>query len=217
VAQLSPKTPFKYIYTQMHTDFLFGTSSHLVMWRFLAWLMIFETNLRIRACLYTAFPFQLELPPYPYNKSRGIQLNILDNINPYTLDSSDIDTYLDTPVVQWKRPARKQANEIDQIEWVLNYWGANQFEFPLMAQAAQRYLAIPRSEVDVERLFNVGRDVLGIRRHSMNAETLGLLILLKDSHRRLRDAELEREAFLSQSSVERISIKISIKWHCEYY
>jgi hypothetical protein len=79
---------------------------------------------------------------------------------------------------------------------VLNYWGANQYEFPLIAQAARRYLAIPGSEVDVERLFNVGRDVLGIRRYSMNAETLGPLGLLKDSHRRLRDTELEREAFL---------------------
>jgi hypothetical protein len=65
-----------------------------------------------------------------------------------------------------------------------------------MAQATRRYLAIPRSEVDVERLFNVGRDVLGIRCHSMNIETLGLLVLLKDSHRRLQDVELEREAFL---------------------
>jgi hypothetical protein len=72
----------------------------------------------------------------------------------------------------------------------------NQYEFPLIAQAVQRYLAIPGSEVDVERLFNVGRDVLGIRRYSMNTETLGLLVLLKDSHRRLRDAELEQEAFL---------------------
>jgi hypothetical protein len=78
--------------------------------------------IRIQAYLHTAFPFQPELPPHPYDKSRGIQLDILDDINPYTLDSSDIDTYLDTPVVQWKRPAGKQANEIDQIEWVLNYW-----------------------------------------------------------------------------------------------
>jgi hypothetical protein len=35
----------------MYTDFLFGTSSHLVMWRFLAWLMIFETNLRTRVVI----------------------------------------------------------------------------------------------------------------------------------------------------------------------
>jgi len=78
----------------------------------------------------------------------------------------------------------------------LNYWGANQFEFPLMAQAARRYLAIPGSEVDVERLFSIGRDVLGIRRHSLNGETMQLLILLKDSHRRLQEVKEQRAEYV---------------------
>jgi hypothetical protein len=53
-----------------------------------------------------------------------------------------------------------------------------------MAQAAQDYLAIPASEVDVERLFNVGRDILGIGRFSMSGNTLRTIMMLKDALRR---------------------------------
>jgi hypothetical protein len=47
-----------------------------------------------------------------------------------------------------------------------------------MAKAARRYLAIPASEVAVERLFSAGRDLLGIRRHSMTGEAMRFLMLL---------------------------------------
>jgi hypothetical protein len=62
----------------------------------------------------------------------------------------------------------------------VNYWDANKSEFPGMAAAARDYLAIPASEVDIERLFSIGRDILGVRRWSMNADTMGILIILRD-------------------------------------
>ena len=52
-----------------------------------------------------------------------------------------------------------------------------------MAKVAQYHLAIPAIEVDIERLFNGGRDVLGIRRFSMKGKTLGPLIRPKDAVR----------------------------------
>ncbi len=56
-----------------------------------------------------------------------------------------------------------------------------------MAQAARDYLPIPSSEVDIERLFNVGRDILGIRRFAMSGNTMRTMILLKDALR-MREA-----------------------------
>ena len=53
-----------------------------------------------------------------------------------------------------------------------------------MAAIARDYLPIPGAEVDVERLFNVARDVLGLRRSSLGADTLRALILVKDYLRR---------------------------------
>jgi hypothetical protein len=52
-----------------------------------------------------------------------------------------------------------------------------------MAKAARDYLAIPASEVAVERLFSAGRDLLGIRRHSMKADTMRMLMLMNDVYR----------------------------------
>jgi hypothetical protein len=45
---------------------------------------------------------------------------------------------------------------------------------------ARDYLLIPGAEVDVKRLFNVTRDILGLRRTSLGADTLRALILVKD-------------------------------------
>jgi hypothetical protein len=45
---------------------------------------------------------------------------------------------------------------------------------------ARDYLLIPKAEVDVKRLFNVTRDILGLRQTSLRADTLRALILVKD-------------------------------------
>jgi hypothetical protein len=53
-----------------------------------------------------------------------------------------------------------------------------------MFAVARDYLPIPGAKVDIERLFNIARDILGLRRMSMSSGTLHALILLKDQLRR---------------------------------
>jgi hypothetical protein len=50
----------------------------------------------------------------------------------------------------------------DQIMWILNYWLGNKWDFPLMFEVARDYIAIAALEVDIERLFNIGRDMLRV-------------------------------------------------------
>jgi hypothetical protein len=52
-----------------------------------------------------------------------------------------------------------------------------------MAAAARDYLAIPASEVLVERLFSAGRDMIGLRRFSLHSNTMQQLSLLRHSIR----------------------------------
>ena len=78
-----------------------------------------------------------------------------------------------------------------QVQWVLNWWKEHKQEFPLMFAVARDYLPILGAEVDVERLFNIARDILGLRRMSMSAETLRALILLKDYMRREADGQVQ--------------------------
>ncbi len=59
-----------------------------------------------------------------------------------------------------------------------------------MAQAACDFLGILGSEVDIERLFSVGRDILGVRRGSMKIDTFKALILLKDALKRERNGQV---------------------------
>jgi hypothetical protein len=54
--------------------------------------------------------------------------------------------------------------------WILNWWNANKSQYKCMALAAREILAIPASEVDCERLFNEGRDLLAIRRYAMSVK-----------------------------------------------
>jgi hypothetical protein len=92
----------------------------------------------------------------------------------------DIDRYLDAPPVSWSHHMIDDADE----EWVLKWWKANVFSFPLMAEAARDYLPIPSAEVGIEREFSNARDVLGLRRHCLNAETMRWLMLLKGQYQK---------------------------------
>ena len=89
---------------------------------------------------------------------------------------SDIDLYFNSPWVQ--------MIDMKDSNWLCNWWRTNKAEYPRMAAAARDYLAIPASEVAVERLFNAGRDILGIRRHSISSETMRMLMLMDDVNRK---------------------------------
>ena len=49
-----------------------------------------------------------------------------------------------------------------------------------MFQVTRDYLPILGAEVDVKRLFNIAREILGLRQTSMSIETLRALVLVKD-------------------------------------
>ncbi len=53
----------------------------------------------------------------------------------------------------------------------------NTFAYPLIAQAVRDFLPVPSAEVGIERVFSGGRDVLGLWRQSMSAETMQWLML----------------------------------------
>ena len=61
---------------------------------------------------------------------------------------------------------------------------------PLMAKAAQDYLPILSAEVGIEHEFSNARDVLGLRRHCLNAETMRWLMLLKGQYQKQRSKKV---------------------------
>ncbi|KAK9348987.1 hypothetical protein V1522DRAFT_397069 [Lipomyces starkeyi] len=53
----------------------------------------------------------------------------------------------------------------------------------MSGMAAAAYLPIRASGVSVERLFNSGRDLPGLRGNSLSAETMRRLVLLRDVYK----------------------------------
>ncbi|PMD12843.1 hypothetical protein NA56DRAFT_586567, partial [Hyaloscypha hepaticicola] len=53
-------------------------------------------------------------------------------------------------------------------------------EFPRIVIIVYDYLPIPGTEIDMERLFNITRDILDFRRGVIKGEILRALILIKD-------------------------------------
>lgn len=82
---------------------------------------------------------------------------------------SDIDQYFDSP--------RVAITGTEGPDWLYNWWRTHRGEYH---QMAREFLAIPASEVSVERLFSAGRDLLGIRRLRLGADTMRILMLMKD-------------------------------------
>ena len=52
-----------------------------------------------------------------------------------------------------------------------------------MSQVARDYLPIPLAEVDVERLFSEGRDLMGLRRYSMAPDTMIAAMMARYNYR----------------------------------
>jgi hAT family C-terminal dimerisation region len=138
---------------------------------------------RIQKFLKATYRVEPELPPQRNEASthKSLEYEFLEEYESTWDDSTenDIDRYFNTPPVKFVLDKKE-----DQTIWALNYWLGNKWDFPLMFEVARDYMAVAASEVDIERLFSGGRDMLGVRRWSLQAKTMRSLTLLKDDLKR---------------------------------
>jgi len=90
---------------------------------------------------------------------------------------NDVDRYFNTALVEVDRDNEESSQD---PQWVINYWIAQEKAYPIMARVARDILSIVAAEVDVERIFSTGRDIVGIRRQSLHGETIQMLSMLKN-------------------------------------
>lgn len=110
-------------------------------------------------------------------KPQSIEDRVLQKLQPQKKQRSDIDRYFEEDLVTVHESVTKEK------DWLFSWWRMYRDEYPRMAAAARDYLAVPASEVAVERLFSRGRDLLGVRRYSLNAETMRRVMLLRDAYK----------------------------------
>lgn len=133
----------------------------------------------VKETLHTQYPLK-HSPDLPVTKidqstkRQNLEARVLQKLQPQVLQRSDIDRYFEEGVVTVDESVTKEE------DWLFSWWNMHKDEYPRMAAAARDYLAIPAAEVAVERLFSRGRDLIGLRRHSLNGETMRKLTLLRD-------------------------------------
>ncbi|KAJ5982209.1 hypothetical protein N7451_012309 [Penicillium sp. IBT 35674x] len=107
-------------------------------------------------------------------KRQNLEARVLQKLQPQVTQRSDVDRYFEEGVVTVDESITKQE------DWLFSWWNMHKDEYPRMAAAARDYLGIPAAEVAVERMFSHGRDLIGLRRHALNGETIRKLTLLRD-------------------------------------
>ena len=88
-------------------------------------------------------------------------------------ETDEVNEWLNFAPIQEYVPDRMTAEQ--DIKWLQAWWRTNRFKYPRMAKIARRYLSVPASEVEVERLFSRGRDLLGLRRYALQPATIKML------------------------------------------
>lgn len=83
---------------------------------------------------------------------------------------SEAERYLDSPPMRNTKEIKSDP---------LKAWRLLQHEYPTLAKMASDILAIPASEVGVERLFNIGRDVCHYRRNRLEGKTIEDIMMVK--------------------------------------
>jgi hAT family C-terminal dimerisation region len=133
----------------------------------------------IKNVLNQQYPAIESIVPPRSPKRQTLEARLLSKIQSPSISSSksDINRYFDDPIAQIDDSVALEPN------WLFNWWKLRKSEYPCMAAAARDYLAIPASEVACERLFSAGRDMIGLRRFSLNPSTMRQLSLLRASIR----------------------------------
>ncbi len=72
-----------------------------------------------------------------------------------------------------------RQNKKAQTAQTLQYWAMMATHFPLLANTACRFLCIPPSSADAERLFSAAGDVVTAKRNRLAPEAADVLIFIE--------------------------------------
>ena len=89
---------------------------------------------------------------------------------------------------------------------VLEFWRANKYKFPLLAQAAKKWLCVPASSAPSERAFSAGGGIVSYKRTKLQPEQVEKLLYIQQNYpkvqikRWLLTSQDEKEEFFEEAS-----------------
>ncbi|KAI1003296.1 hypothetical protein K3495_g4915 [Podosphaera aphanis] len=114
---------------------------------------------------------------------KTIQVRMQRRTRKFLSSQSSIDRYFNENPISY-------TTETESKDWVMKWWLNHQREYPALTAAAKVFLCILISTVSVERLFNTGRDMLGLRWHKLDPDSIRMLMIL---YHNLKQKELSQE------------------------
>lgn len=84
-----------------------------------------------------------------------------------------------SPIVIAEQPVNEYQSAPPIPLHSLQWWKANEFRFPFIAQLAKVYLCIPATSVPSERVFSTAGDILNAQRSRLKSKHVDSLIFLK--------------------------------------
>jgi len=106
---------------------------------------------------------------------------------------------------RYRRKDRSSVNELEEYFKLpaedfdtcnpIHWWMGRRVQFPNLFRLARDILCIPGSAVAIERIFSGGRDTISLRRASLHADTIHILMLVK---KRLHLARMHADTALGR-------------------
>lgn len=122
-----------------------------------------------------------------------IRLNSRGEDTPQEVDSEDEMFKHRKPILQeveWRRWLNEPGVDKPNTD-VLKYWQAKQYQYPIIAQIARDYLAIPATSAASERVFSQGADIVTKKRNRLLPSTIRYLLCLRDWGVIVNDEDIE--------------------------
>ena len=82
------------------------------------------------------------------------------------VETNELEVYLALPIA---------TEQIEPLQW----WKINNGQFPILAQMAYDYLAIPATSVPSERCFSIGRNLITHNRSRLSGKAIKVSMCLK--------------------------------------
>ena len=61
----------------------------------------------------------------------------------------------------------------------LDFWRENEKTFPILAKLAKKYLSVPASTANVERMFSISGHIFSLKRRKLGSHIFSCLVFLK--------------------------------------
>jgi hypothetical protein len=110
-------------------------------------------------------------------------IGLTSNLNQEDSDElSDAELYRSAPLAPATETELDRYMGQERLPWdtdIYQYWKSKQYDYPIIAQIARDYLAMPATSSPSEVVFSQGGDVVTKKRNRLTGDSIRMIVCLK--------------------------------------